>query len=133
MRLFVDTGAWLALNDKNDQYHTKAIDKSSKIKMQKIELLTSEYVIDESITIIRFKISHETACLFGESLFASSIVKIIGITEEDRSKAWEMFKKYKDKEFSFTDCTSFVLMKKLNLKKAFAFDNHFKQVGFDVF
>jgi predicted nucleic acid-binding protein len=50
MKLFVDTSAWLALNDRDDQYHKKAVEKSVEIKNQRIELITSEYVIDESVT-----------------------------------------------------------------------------------
>jgi predicted nucleic acid-binding protein len=133
MKLFVDTSAWLALNDKNDQYHNKAVEKSLLIKKQRIELITSEYVIDESITIIRYRVSHLSAVIFGESLFNSSLVKILDISAENGHKAWEMFKRYEDKELSFTDCTSFVLMKNLMLGKAFSFDEYFKQVGYEIF
>lgn len=133
MRLFVDTSAWLALNDKNDQYHNNAVAKSIEIKSQRIELITSEYIIDESITLIRYRVSHKAAVIFGDSLLESSIVKIIDVKGEDRIKAWEMFKKYEDKELSFTDCVSFVLMKNLKLHRAFAFDEHFKQMGFEIF
>jgi predicted nucleic acid-binding protein len=133
MRFFVDTSAWLALNDKNDQYHNKAAAKSIEIKKHKIELITSEYIVDESITLIRYRVSHRAAVIFGDSLITSNIVRIIDVTGEDRIKAWEMFKKYEDKELSFTDCISFVLMKNLKLHKAFTFDEHFKQMGFEIF
>jgi len=133
MRIFVDTSAWLALNDKNDQSHNKAITKSSEIKRQRIELITSEYIIDESVTLIRYRVSHKAAVIFGDSLINSNIVKILDIINEDRLKAWELFKKYEDKDFSFTDCTSFVLMTKLRLQKAFTFDEHFKRIGFEMF
>jgi len=133
MRIFVDTSAWLALNDKNDQSHNKAITKSSEIKRQRIELITSEYIIDESVTLIRYRVSHRAAVIFGDSLINSNIVKILDIINEDRLKAWELFKKHEDKDFSFTDCTSFVLMKKLRLQKAFTFDEHFKRIGFEMF
>ena len=133
MRLFVDTSAWLALNDRNDQYHKRAVAKSSEIKSQRIELVTSEYVIDESITLIRYRVSHGAAVVFGDSLFRASIVRVLDVTEADRLKAWEMFKRYRDKEFSFTDCTSFVLMQGMRLRKSFTFDNHFKQMGFELF
>ena len=129
----MDTSAWLALNDRNDQHHNKAAAKSAEIKRQKIELITSEYIIDESITLIRYRVSHKAAVIFGDSLINSSIVRIIDVTGEDRIKAWEMFKKYEDKEISFTDCISFVLMKNLKLHKAFTFDEHFKQIGFEIF
>lgn len=133
MKVFVDTSAWLAINDRNDQYHNKAVIKSLEIKKQKIELISSEYIFDESLTLIRYRISHRAAVTFGNSLLNSSIVKIIDIINEDRLKAWEIFKKYEDKELSFTDCISFVLMKKLRIEKVFTFDEHFKQIGFDIF
>ncbi len=133
MRLFVDTSAWLALNDRNDQYYSKAVAKSGEIKKHRIELVTSEYIMDESITLIRYRVSHQAAVTFGDSLLNSNIVRIEDVGAEERYKAWEMFKRYADKELSFTDCTSFILMKNLRLQKAFAFDEHFKQAGFEIF
>lgn len=133
MKLFVDTSAWLALNDKNDQYYTKAVAKSLEVKRRKIELLTSEYIVDESITLIRYRVSHKAAVIFGDSLFNSNIVRVEDITNEDRFTAWEVFKKYEDKHLSFTDCTSFVLMKNLKLLTAFTFDEHFRHLGFEIF
>ena len=133
MKVFVDTSAWLALNDKSDQYHHKALSKSSEIKEQKIGLVTSEYIFDESIILIRYRISHQAAVDFGDSLLASCIIEIIDITDADRWRAWTLFKRYGDKELSFTDCTSFALMERMKLKKAFTFDEHFKKVGFNIF
>jgi hypothetical protein len=133
MRLFVDTSAWLALNNKNDQYHDEAVSKITKVRQQKIQLVTSEYVFDESVTIIRYRISHRAAVAFGEALISSNVASIEDITDEERLKAWVLFKKYRDKDLSFTDCTSFALMVKLKLQKAFSFDDHFKQVGFELF
>ena len=133
MRLFVDTSAWLALNNKNDQYHDEAVSKITKVRQQKIQLVTSEYVFDESVTIIRYRISHRAAVAFGDALISSNVSSIEDITDEERLKAWVLFKKYRDKDLSFTDCTSFALMVKLKLQKAFSFDNHFKQVGFELF
>jgi hypothetical protein len=133
MRLFVDTSAWLALNDKNDQYHGEAVSRTTMIQQQKIQLVTSEYVFDESVTIIRDRISHRAAVAFGDALISSNVASIEDITDEERLKAWALFKKYRDKDLSFTDCTSFALMIKLKLRKAFSFDDHFKQVGFELF
>jgi predicted nucleic acid-binding protein len=133
MRLFVDTSAWLALNNKNDQHHDEAVSKITKVRQQKIQLVTSEYVFDESVTIIRYRISHRAAVAFGDALISSNVASIEDITDKERLKAWVLFKKYRDKDLSFTDCTSFALMVKLKLQKAFSFDDHFKQVGFELF
>ncbi|MBI5213142.1 MAG: type II toxin-antitoxin system VapC family toxin [Nitrospirae bacterium] len=133
MKLFVDTSAWFALHDSKDQNHKEAVLKSLEIKKRKVELVTSEYIMDESITLIRHKVSHKASVVFGESLLFSNIVTIMDVSQDDRLKAWELFKKYEDKSFSFTDCTSFVLMKNSDLRKAFTFDEHFKQIGIDIF
>ena len=133
MKIFVDTSAWLALNDKKDLYHGEAVSRLNAVAKQKIELITSEYVADESITIIRYRVSHKAAVVFGDALMNSTIVTVADITDEERFLAWMLFKKYDDKELSFTDCTSFALMNKMKLRKAFAFDDHFKQIGFELF
>lgn len=46
------------------------------------------------------------------------------------NKAWKIFEKYSDKDFSFTDCTSFIVMKMLEINEVFSFDKHFEQYGF---
>jgi uncharacterized protein len=133
MKVFVDTSAWLALNDKDDQYHGAAVSKSSVVRAQEIELVTSGYVVDESITLTRYRVSHNAAVIFGNAFLGSNIVAIADMADEERHKAWTLFKKYEDKELSFTDCTGFVLMRRLKLRDAFVFDDHFRQVSFELF
>jgi len=55
--------------------------------------------------------------------------EIAHVSKADQRAAWKLFKKHDDKEFSFTDCTSFVVMERLGLLYAFAFDEHFEQTG----
>jgi len=55
---------------------------------------------------------------------------MIYVDEEIQSKAWEIAIKYRDKDFSFTDCASFAVMEMLDIREAFAFDKHFEQYGF---
>jgi uncharacterized protein len=64
---------------------------------------------------------------------SSRIVMMMDITGDERLAGWALFKKHSDKELSFTDCTSFALMKKLGLRQAFSFDDHFIQTGFQLF
>lgn len=45
-------------------------------------------------------------------------------------KARAIFFRHRDKDYSFTDCTSFVVMKELRLKEALTTDRHFRQMGF---
>jgi predicted nucleic acid-binding protein len=59
-------------------------------------------------------------------------VQILHITEEIEEHAWKLFKQYSDKDFSFTDCTSFVVMRQLGLSEVFTNDHHFEQMGFTI-
>ena len=133
MKLFVDTSAWLALNDRSDQFHALAVEKLASIRAGRISLVTSDYVLDESVTIIRLRASHAAAVIFGQSILGSSVIDLIPVGTDDRLAAWEIFRKYADQDFSFTDCTSFALMRKLRLKTAFTFDGHFSLIGFNRF
>jgi predicted nucleic acid-binding protein len=51
------------------------------------------------------------------------------VTQEDILQAWEVYQSYHDKAWSFTDCVSLVVMERLGIKTAFAFDKHFRQFG----
>ncbi|MBN2093669.1 PIN domain-containing protein [candidate division KSB1 bacterium] len=130
---FVDTGAWAALYNPRDPYYSNAQMFLKNFQHQKIALMTTDYILDESITLIRRRASHSQAITFKNSLDSSSSIKIVSIDDCIRSQAWDIFCKYSDHEFSFTDCTSFALMRSIGLKKAFTFDLHFVIAGFEIF
>lgn len=127
--IFVDTSAFLALENRRDIYHNKAlIFKDTCVKSAQ-KFITSDYVLDESYTIIRIRASHAIAVQFGEMLYRSQFIHIERITPEIFEDAWRIFKSFSDQDFSFTDCTSFALMEQLNINTAFTFDAHFQQYG----
>ena len=128
-RLFVDTGAWYALVDKNDPDHKSA---EHFLRNNKIPLLTTNFVFDETITLIRSRLGWNISKEFGQRLKDSRFVSLIAVKDEDEEKAWEIFLKYKDKDFSYTDCTSFAVMERLKLDAAFSFDSHFQTMKFQV-
>ena len=129
IRVFVDTSAFLAIENKRDTHHAEAIDFRSNLLKQGHRLATSDYVLDESLTIIRKRTGHVVAVAFGEDLQASSLVQIVQIDPELFQDAWRIFKKFKEQEFSFTDCTSFAVMKALRIDRVFTFDSDFKTFG----
>ena len=65
--------------------------------------------------------------LLGARFFGDGLAEIHKITEPDIKLAWETFERFADKEWSFTDCTSKVVIEHLGITQAFAFDHHFKQ------
>lgn len=124
--VFVDTSAWYAVTDKSDANHESAIDCLNTITEP---LITTNFIVNETITLIRKHLGFEQASKIGHKFWKEEITKLVQVTQIDETEAWKVFLKYKDKDFSFTDCISFVIMTRLNISKAFTFDCHFKQYG----
>jgi len=129
--LFIDTGAWYALFNKRDTHHQRARSFFETLKGQPIRLITGDYIFDEVLTLLRYHTTYQTARQFGEHFRKSSVI-CVPITPEIQENAWQMFLDYDDQEFSFTDCTSFALMRSRNIQDAFAFDAHFQTMGFSI-
>lgn len=126
---FVDTGAWYAVVDKKDPDHKQA---EHFLKNNKSPLVTTNFVFDETITLLRSRLGWSVAKDFGQRLKNSRFVSLISVKDEDEERAWEIFLKYKDKDFSYTDCTSFAVMERLRIDTTFSFDSHFQTMKFQV-
>lgn len=126
-RVFVDTSGWYAAVDRHDPHHGMV---ARWLRRNLLPLVTSDYVFDETVTLIRMELKHAAAVRFGENIRASTAVHIMSVTTEDRGAAWETFKKFDDQKFSFTDCTSFALMKRAGLSHVLGTDGHFSVMGF---
>jgi predicted nucleic acid-binding protein len=131
--IFVDTSAFLALINEKDNNHIAARTflegiKNGKVRVKKI--ITSDYIIDETLTRIRYAVGHKEAVKWGKDILASKVVEKVDVGKEIFELAWELFETYEDKKLSFTDCTSFALMKKRSIEKVFSFDGDFENVGF---
>jgi len=124
--IFVDTSAWYALLDKNDADHYAAVKFYDSLVHP---LVTSNYIADEVITLARIRLGYKVAVEVGQKLWDESIANLIRVMPEDEKRAWEIFVKYRDKTFSFTDCSSFALMERIGITEVFAFDEHFTQYG----
>ncbi|OIO74457.1 MAG: hypothetical protein AUJ85_05580 [Elusimicrobia bacterium CG1_02_37_114] len=124
--IFVDTSAMYAYFDKSDNEHAITI---SQIQEIQIPLVTTNYVIDETITLLARNLGTHLAYKIGTDLLNEYFAKIIRVSLDDEKNALEILHKYSDKKFSFTDCISFAIMEKMKIKSAFSFDEHFKQYG----
>jgi predicted nucleic acid-binding protein len=132
-KLFIDTGAWVALNNKKDYHHKDAVEAHKDFLDRGYFYVTSEYVLDEVYTLLLLDVGHKRAIEFGYEIKDLQKKKKINLFYVDQivlDKAWGIFEKYSDKTFSFTDCTSFVAMEMLKINEAFSFDKHFDQYGF---
>jgi hypothetical protein len=130
--VFVDTSAWIALSNKRDRLHDIAVKINKKLLQSDGRYVTTNFILDETYTGLLTKVGHSAAVDFGERIRNTQVIQIVHITEDIEEEAWNLFKQYSDKEFSFTDCTSFIVMFQLNLTEAFTYDHHFEQMGFTI-
>jgi predicted nucleic acid-binding protein len=94
--------------------------------------VTTNFVFDEILTLLRRRLGWSVACEFGQGLRGSGLASVAYVTVDDEDAAWTIFRKFRDKEFSYTDCTSFAVMERLRLRTAFAFDRHFAAMEYQV-
>lgn len=92
--------------------------------------VTTDYIVDETLTLIRMRLGSAAAEAWWRQVDGSTRVRWETITGARAEKARGLFFRYADKDFSFTDCTSFVVMRELRLQEAFTTDHHFNQMGF---
>jgi predicted nucleic acid-binding protein len=124
--IFVDTGAWYASaipDDDNQESASVWLDRNLE------PLVTTDYIIDETLTLLKIRGYQDIASEMGELLFAGELAEIILVSEYDFNQPWQTFRQFRDKQWSFTDCVSKVIMEKLNIDRAFTFDHHFRQFG----
>ncbi len=125
--IFVDTSVWFAANVAEDPNH--AIARRLLVENRQ-PLVTTDYIVDEVITLLTVRGHRSIALHVGAQLWSSQITALHWATPEDVQAAWEVFVRYDDKRWSFTDCVSFAVMKRLGIDSAFAIDEHFSQFGF---
>ena len=136
MKLFIDSGPFIARVNKKDPNHELILQILNDIKIQKLEftrLFTSNYIVDESVTHVLYDTErHDLAVKVLDLIKSSKIIEILWVNPEIETNACNIFKTYKDQNFSLTDCTSFAIMQKFNISTALTFDSHFKTMKFGV-
>lgn len=129
--IFVDTSAWYALEVEDDVYHKPAKRFVLTLRGRRYEsLLTTDYVLDETLTLLWLRQGSISALGFLDMIRQSKGVHTIWIDEPIFWKAAELMRERRDKRWSFTDFTSFLIMKQMGITNAFGFDKNFDQAGF---
>lgn len=130
--LFVDTSAFIALYDASDRHHEAAKDffTPDRIRALGVQLVTTNFVFAEVYAY--FCRDHGDAITVGRYIRESKILRYLRPDPADEEAAWKLAQEYHDKDFSFVDCLSFVIMSRLGCRKAFTFDSHFRQMGLQM-
>lgn len=131
-QVFLDSSYFKGLIDETDDFHNKATHIFSLLNEQKSQLITTNYIIDESLTLLRVKRNLDAAIHLRDLIQAGNpTITIYRVTSEDDADAWNWFMKDWSR-LSFTDCVSFAVMKRLELTHAATFDQHFQRAGFTI-
>lgn len=132
--IFVDTSAWNAIEDGRDKYHAAALDFKEELVQQRARLYVTNFILDECYTLLLRNVGYLRTVAFKHAINlmqAGDALVVVHINEEIEQAAWEVFERFnQDKEWSFTDCTTKVVMESLSIRQVFAFDHHFDQMGF---
>lgn len=128
--VFIDTSYLLALELANDQNHQAAQRHWQKVVASLPTLVTTSYVFDEVVTYFNSRNYHAKAVQVGNNLLLSAFVQFTHVDETLFETAWNYFQQNQDKQYSLTDCISFIVMQQRRIKVAFTFDKHFVQAGF---
>ena len=130
--IFVDTGAFLARYLPRDQHHADAQAAWSDLPDRAWPMYTSNFVVDETLTLLARWADPGFAAERGETLLTSTSMVILRPDAEDEIEALEFFRRFSDQRVSFTDCVTFALMRRYEIPRAFGFDRHFTHAGFEL-
>lgn len=130
-RVFIDTSAFIAFVLDSESYHENVIALFNKCFRENVEMITTDYVLDELITFLRCreKVGMDVVLSFLKSSYSSGI-KVFGISEELFGAALALMVKYRDHYFSSTDCVSFLVMRDLGIENVLTLDKDFEIAGF---
>jgi hypothetical protein len=123
---YVRIGAWFALAVPSDPDHASA---KAFIGTNRERFLTTDFVIDELLTLFRVRRQFARAIQWVDDVYQNRGFDLLTVSPDDFTRALEMYRKFSDKQWSFTDCASFAVMERLDVTRAFSFDDHFRQFG----
>ena len=130
--IFIDSGAIIARYIVSDDKHCLSLSFWAKLEKDSLPLVTSSLVLAESITYLSRRMGNYFAVQRIQAIYQSRAFRVLRPEEEDELLALSLMEKYADQKVGFTDCVSFVLMKRERIKRVFTFDRHFEYAGFTV-
>jgi uncharacterized protein len=128
--VFVDSGAWIALALSKDQLHAQALEQWDILRDAGAKLHTSLPVVIETFTFLDRNANRDVALLWKDSIYKAGTVKIVPCELRDLEQCWVYFRRRDLHKLSAVDATSFTIMKRAQIRIAYAFDHHFLTAGF---
>ena len=128
-RVFVDTSGWFELLVPGSRFQ---VEYGALVRTPDCRFVTSSHVLHELVALVLHRANHTTAARAGSFLRCSPEVMIEFPDAAEEARTWRLFLERADKTYSLTDCSSFVIMRRLGITEAITTDRHFLQEGFIV-
>jgi predicted nucleic acid-binding protein len=127
--VFADTSYFLAFLGENDQYHDRAV---AWTRVLRARVLTSEYVVMEVGNSLTRGGDRAVFTDFYQELRGGASFEVVPASSDLQDRGAKLFADRPDKEWSLTDCTSFVIMSDRGIQDALTTDRDFEEAGFRV-
>lgn len=131
--VLVDTGAWIAAVEPADRLHAAASAFLTEIVRKRVPLVTTNCVISETATRLRYDSGTKTMLAFRTHIdraVASGRLRVVWIDEAIHDEAWKLLERYADVRLSMTDATSAAVARASKITTVFGFDTDFRTLGF---
>jgi uncharacterized protein len=129
-RVFVDSGAWIALALSRDPLHAQARQQWDLLHGAGAKLHTSVPVIIETFTFLDRNANRDVALTWKDAVYKAGTVQILPCELRDLERSWDYFRRPELHKLSAVDATSFAIMKRARIRLAYSFDYHFAVIGF---
>lgn len=130
MSVFIDTSALYAILDRDDGLHTGARDAWASLLTDEEPIVTSNYVLVESCALVQHRLGMDALRTLADDLLP--VITARWVSDDDHRAAMGAVLAAGRRDLSLVDCASFQVMRRLNLRRVFAFDRHFQEQGFEV-
>ena len=126
---FADTSFWIALSSRRDQYHSRAVEWHEFVMRTGSKIVTTEAILWEWLNALADASSRAIAAEGYRRAHADSRVEVVPFEPELSAAAVSLYGSRTDKDWSLTDCLSFVVMQRRGIAEALTTDHHFEQAG----
>jgi len=134
-KIFLDTSFLFAYYNIDDEDHEEAMFLLNELSESNMICFISDYVFDELLTLLSSRVGKSRAIKLCNDIIddmKDGFLILVYIDNEIFTDALRIFIQFDDKDWSFTDCTSYIIIKRDGIDKAISFDEHFRQFGIEI-
>lgn len=127
--IFVNTSGWLALYNANDANHDAACVLWDDLRNQPVRFVTTDYVLDQVFTALKFFGSLEAAQALHTVTTTTNLLRLFMADSVIFDRAWKIFQDDEHPQFTFTDCINYAVIQYMGADEVFTFDPNFTAPG----